>query len=81
MNLVNVTELRQHFPMYLKQVQQGEEIMITFHGKNVARLVPEKQENKREAALTRLQALRGKMIIGDIVAPLNEEWTGDANNL
>ncbi len=81
MTAINVTELRQHLPDYLKQVQQGEEISITLHGKIIARIIPERLDDKRAAALKRLEALRGKMIIGDILAPLNEEWTGDANNL
>ncbi len=81
MNSVNVTELRQHLPDYLKQVQQGEEIAITLHGKTIARIVPDRKENAREAALKRLEALRGTMIVGDILAPLDEEWTGDADNL
>ncbi|WP_347986432.1 type II toxin-antitoxin system prevent-host-death family antitoxin [Methylomonas sp. AM2-LC] len=81
MNSVNVTELRQHLPDYLKQVQQGEEIAITLHGKTIARIVPDNNETERDAALKRLAALRGKMIIGDILASCNEEWTGDANNL
>lgn len=78
---INVTELRQHLPDYLKQVQQGEEIAITLHGKTIARIVPEHRENRRDAALKRLQALRGTVIAGDILAPLDEAWTGDADNL
>lgn len=81
MNSVNVTELRQHLPDYLKQVQQGEEIAITLHGKTIAHIVPDRKESEREAALKRLEALRGKMIVGDILARLDEEWTGDADNL
>jgi prevent-host-death family protein len=81
MNSVNVTELRQHLPDYLKQVQQGEEIAITLHGKTIARIVPDRKESEREAALKRLEALRGTMIVGDILAPLDEAWTGDADNL
>ena len=82
MNLVNVTDLRQHLPEYLKQVQQGEEIVITLHGKSIARIVPNFSDNKREQALKRLDTLRGKMILGDILSPLNNnEWTGDANHL
>ena len=81
MNSVNVTELRQHLPDYLKQVQQGEEIAITLHGKTIARIVPDRNENKSETALKRLEALRGTVIVGDILAPLDEEWTGDAYNL
>jgi prevent-host-death family protein len=81
MNLVNVSDLRQHLPDYLKQVQQGEEITITLHGKSIARIVPNYTDNKREQALQRLETLRGKMIVGDIVSPLNDEWTGDADHL
>ena len=81
MTSVNITELRQHLPDYLKQVQQGKEIAITSHGKTIALIVPNRQDDKREAALKRLAALRGKMIVGDILAPLNEDWTGDADNV
>lgn len=81
MHSVNVTELRQHLPDYLKQVQKGEEIAVTLHGKTIARIVPEKKESKREAALKRLESLRGSVIVGDLLAPLDEEWTSDADNL
>lgn len=81
MNAVNVSELRQHLPDYLKQVQQGLEIAITLHGKTIARIVPERPDSKRQAALKRLEALRGTVIVGDILAPLDEEWTGDVDNL
>lgn len=30
--------LRQHLPEYLKQVQAGEEVIITVHGKAIARI-------------------------------------------
>lgn len=81
MTSVNITELRQHLPDYLKQVQQGEEIAITSHGKTIARIVPNRQDDKRDAALKRLAALRGKMLAGDVLVPLNEEWTCDTDNL
>ena len=42
---------------------------------------PESQESPREAAIKRLEMLRGKIIAGDILAPLGAEWTGDADNL
>jgi prevent-host-death family protein len=81
MNSVNVTELRQHLPDYLKQVQEGEEIEVTLHGKTIARIVPDRNGSKREAALKRLDALRGTVIVGDILARLDEEWSGDADNM
>ena len=39
------------------------------------------QENTHEAALKRLDALRGTVINGDIFVELNEEWAGDVGNL
>ncbi|HLF98793.1 MAG TPA: type II toxin-antitoxin system prevent-host-death family antitoxin [Methylococcaceae bacterium] len=81
MNAINVTELRQHLPEYLKQVQGGEEVVVTLHGKPIARIVPDRTESVREAALKRLESLRGTMIVGDILAPLDEEWNGDADHL
>ena len=81
MTSVNVTELRQHLPEYLKQVQAGEAIAITLHGKTIAHIIPDHAKSEREAALSRLDALRGTVIVGDILAPLDEEWLGDADNL
>jgi prevent-host-death family protein len=72
MSKVNVTELRQNLPAYLDQVKNGTEVQITVHGKVVARLVPEQGE--QSAARQRLDALRGKCRIGDVVSPLPEEW-------
>jgi prevent-host-death family protein len=81
MSSINVTELRQHLPEYLKQVQAGQEIAITVHGKTIARIVPEAKDSKREAALKRLESLRGTVIVGDIINPIEEEWTADADHL
>ena len=43
--------------------------------------IPESQKSPREVAIKRLEMLRGKIIVGDILAPLDAEWTGDADNL
>ena len=79
MTSINIMELRQHLPEYLKQVKAGE-VVITVHGKAIARIVPDLRESKRDAALKRLDALRGTVIAGDILASLNEEWASDADN-
>jgi prevent-host-death family protein len=81
MQTVNVTELRAHLPNYLNMVQMGEEIAIANRGKMVARLVPDEQVSKQQAAQARLDAVKGKMIVGDIMSPSNEVWTGDEDNL
>lgn len=56
MNAVNITELRQHLPAYLKQVQAGQELAVTLRGKTIARIVPDSKLSAREAAASRLIA-------------------------
>ena len=79
MQQVNVTELRNHLPHYMKQVQKGVEFLVTSHGKSIARLVPETSDV--EAARNRLMQLRGTMIKGDILDSVEVEWNADADNL
>ncbi len=81
MSAVNVTELRQRLPEYLKRVQRGEEIAVTSHGKTVARIVPDRRESERDTARARLEALRGTVIVGDVLAPPDDGWTGDVDHL
>jgi len=56
----------------MDQVQQSrEEIVITKHGKPVAKLVPVDESEPRSI----LGYLQGTVeIVGDIVSPLEEEW-------
>ena len=70
MQTVNVTEFRQHLPNYLNMVQMGEEVAISNRGKIVARLVPDEQTNRQQAALARIMQRRGTIIQEDILAPL-----------
>jgi prevent-host-death family protein len=79
MQQVKITDLRAHLPDFLKIVRNGEEIQITSHGKPVARLIPELTEV--EAAQKRLDALRGTMMVGDIMEPVDSQWGADADNL
>ena len=82
MTQVNISELRQHLPGFIKQVQRGEEIIVTLHGKPVARIIPARSEDAREAAWQRLVALRDKAVLGDVISPLDDgEWTADENHL
>jgi len=79
MQQVKISDLRSHLPDYIKRVNAGEQIQITSHGKIVARLVPEIDEV--EAAQKRLDAVRGSMIVGDIMEPLDVLWSADSDNL
>ena len=73
---VNITELRQNLPAYLKRVSQGERIRVTSRGQVVAELAPP-TAMAEEAALAR-KHLRGSVLRYD--APLEPavpsgEWT------
>jgi prevent-host-death family protein len=75
---VNITELRQNLPAYLKRVRQGERIRVTSRGQVVAELTPP-TTMAEEVALARKQ-LRGSVLRYDhplepAVSP--EEWTAN----
>jgi antitoxin (DNA-binding transcriptional repressor) of toxin-antitoxin stability system len=75
---VNVTELRQNLPAYLKRVRQGERICVTAHGQVIAELAPP-TATAEEAALARAR-LKGSVLRYD--RPLEpatgrEEWTAN----
>lgn len=76
---VNVTQLRQNLPEYLKQVREGKEVEVTVHGKVIARLVPEAAKGER--AKKKLAELRKTAKVGDVAAPAGETWTGDHDHL
>lgn len=78
---VNITELRQHLPDYLKQVERGSEIDVTVRGRVIARLVPALAASARAQANERLAALRGKAVLGDVVSPGEEPWEADARGV
>ena len=75
----NATELRQNLAGYLVKVQAGEEVKITLHGKVIARLVPEEDETAHAKA--ELAEIRKTAWVGDVIGPIDVEWTIDANNL
>lgn len=75
---VNITELRQNLPAYLKRVRQGERIQVTSRGQVVAELAPP-TARADEAALARKQ-LRGSVVrYADPLEPAvaAEEWTAN----
>lgn len=75
MQEVNITELRSHLPSYLGRVQTGEEIVITSHGKAIARILP--SQDVHEAAKKQLKALRKKCHVGDVISPIGEAWEAE----
>ncbi|HET7057616.1 MAG TPA: type II toxin-antitoxin system prevent-host-death family antitoxin [Nitrospiraceae bacterium] len=55
MSEVGVRELKNRLSRYLKRVQAGEEVIVTEHGRTIARLVPVKVPAIQEALRPLLQ--------------------------
>jgi prevent-host-death family protein len=60
MKNVQASVAKSHFAELLTEVERGETIVISRHGKPIARLVPEKSEREREIAqaMADIEALR-----------------------
>ncbi len=69
---INVTRFRRQLPSYLRQVQQGEEVVVTSRGVPIARVIP--ALDARASASAALADLRGRCRLGDVVSPIQERW-------
>ena len=72
---VNMAELRQNLPKYLALADRGTEIEVTSRGRPVARIIP--AADRQQDARTRLLAARKRCKIGDVVSPLDVEWSAE----
>jgi prevent-host-death family protein len=61
---VGVRELRQNLSKYLDRVKAGESLVVTEHGREVARLVP---SGCLDPAIERLLARGATMPVGDLL--------------
>jgi prevent-host-death family protein len=70
MREIQASEAKTHLPQLLDDVEAGETIVITRHGKPIARLVPDQEHRnaKARAAMDEIRALRKR--VGK--APLQE---------
>lgn len=71
----NITKLRNELPKFLHLVQSGEHIIVTSHGKPIARIMPPLDAPKE--AKTQLKQLRKTCYIGDIISPVQDDWDVD----
>ena len=77
MREVQASEAKTHLPRLLDEVERGETIVITRHGRPIARIVPEadRWQVEAEAAIARIQARRartGRVKLGDLLAARHE---------
>ncbi|HUY05875.1 MAG TPA: type II toxin-antitoxin system prevent-host-death family antitoxin [Acidimicrobiales bacterium] len=53
---VGVREFRDHLSRYLNQVESGDEVIVTDHGREIARVMPIENGGRRPSACDRLVA-------------------------
>jgi len=74
MRAIQASDAKTHLPQLLDDVERGETILITRHGKPIARLVPETSRRQAEIsqAIADLRAMRrdgaSKLSVAEILA-------------
>jgi len=72
MQSVAVSQLRAHLVTYLDKVSQGEEIIVTSRGREVARILPPGDRMTR--AREQLNALRQHAKVDDVISSIDVNW-------
>ena len=62
MRTIQASEAKTHLPQLLDEVERGETLVITRHGRAIARIVPESNRRQEEIdrAVSEIQAARKK---------------------
>ena len=63
MRSIQASDAKTHLPQLLDEVERGETILITRHGRSIARIVPETDKRRTEVAeaIARIQKRRKQM--------------------
>jgi antitoxin (DNA-binding transcriptional repressor) of toxin-antitoxin stability system len=69
---VGISEFRANMNSILQQVQKGEIVTLLLRGKEIAKIVP--PDYAQTAARQELEALRQTATVGDVLAPIDEQW-------
>ncbi len=78
MREIQASEAETHLPQLLDEVERGETVVITRHGRPIARLVPETERRQAEIdeAVENILALRkrlkGKATVEEIISSIHE---------
>jgi prevent-host-death family protein len=76
---VKITDLRQNLPSWIARARAGERIGVSVHGEIVAELVP--AVDRKAEAKRALATLRKTAVLGDLITPVDAEWTSDLDNI
>ncbi len=77
MREVQASDAKAHLPQLLDDVERGDTIVITRHGRPIARIVPEADRRQQEIgkAIEGIKALRkrtGKITVDDLLSARHE---------
>jgi len=77
MREVAASEAKTHLPQLLDEVERGETLVITRHGRPIARLVPEHEKRREEIAeaiaqIKRLQRRENSVTVEEILSARDE---------
>jgi prevent-host-death family protein len=77
MREVQASEAKVHLPQLLDDVERGETVVITRHGRRIARIVPEvdRRQEEIDEALAGIRELRkrtGKIAVGELLSARDE---------
>ena len=77
MREIQASEAKTHLPKLLDEVERGETLIITRHGRAIARLVPEahRRQDEIDKAIDAIRDLRkrtGKITLAELLASRHE---------
>ena len=77
MREVQASEAKAHLPRLLNEVEHGETVVITRHGRAIARIVPEAERRQEEIdkAIEGIKALRkrtGRITVDELLSARHE---------
>ena len=77
MREVQASDAKAHLPSLLDEVERGETLIITRHGKPIARIVPEadRRQEDIDEAIEGIKALRqrtGKITVDELISAKHE---------
>ena len=78
MREIQASEAKVHLPQLLDDVERGETLIITRHGRAIARLVPETNRRRAEIdsaieSIERLRRRTGKISVSELLSARDEE--------
>ena len=81
MREIQASEAKTRLPRLLDEVERGETLIITRHGRRIARLVPESDRHQQEvddalASITAIRETAGRISSTEILSALEEGRKG-----